>query len=435
MTRKNPKMRKSFMRSTVPLALAALLAPSAAHADRPVSRERVGFVAAVNRALERNTSVEIARQEIARAEALVREVRAASFPTLIGNGTYTRLDAERKIGANTFAGQDQLAANVTLTVPLVAPQRWLQWAHAKDSVDVARANSAEARRDIAIAVAKAYIAVVSQNRTVDVSERALQTAKAHYDFAHTRLTGGVGNRIDDVRAEQEVATDEAQLQLAYSGLSRTREALGVLIGTDGPVDVEDEVPFGAEAPNLATALDEAQTRRQDIQSLTTRVQATDRVVRDDWADYMPMLSGVFQPFYQKGQLTQPASGWQAQLILTVPFYEGGLRYGQAAERHAVAAEARTQLEGALREARADVRGAFAAVRRADLGLVAAQRAATLARSALELSTLAYRAGATTNLEVIDAERRARDAETAAVVAEDTARRARVDLLAASGRFP
>ena len=39
------------------------------------------------------------------------------------------------------------------------------------------------------------------------------------------------------------------------------------------------------------------------------------------------------------------------------------------------------------------------------------------------------------LEVIDAERRSRDAETAAVVAEDAARQARLDLLAASGRFP
>jgi outer membrane protein TolC len=39
------------------------------------------------------------------------------------------------------------------------------------------------------------------------------------------------------------------------------------------------------------------------------------------------------------------------------------------------------------------------------------------------------------LEVIDAERQARDAETLAAVAEDAARQARLDMLAASGRFP
>jgi hypothetical protein len=38
-------------------------------------------------------------------------------------------------------------------------------------------------------------------------------------------------------------------------------------------------------------------------------------------------------------------------------------------------------------------------------------------------------------EVIDAARQARDAETQAAVSEDAAREARLDLLAATGRFP
>jgi hypothetical protein len=37
--------------------------------------------------------------------------------------------------------------------------------------------------------------------------------------------------------------------------------------------------------------------------------------------------------------------------------------------------------------------------------------------------------------VIDAERTARDAETAVAVAEDGARQARLDMLAATGRLP
>jgi outer membrane protein TolC len=56
-------------------------------------------------------------------------------------------------------------------------------------------------------------------------------------------------------------------------------------------------------------------------------------------------------------------------------------------------------------------------------------------SALELANQAYRAGATSNLELIDAERRARDAATTAVIAEDAVRQANLDLLSAAGRFP
>lgn len=82
-----------------------------------------------------------------------------------------------------------------------------------------------------------------------------------------------------------------------------------------------------------------------------------------------------------------------------------------------------------------MRIAFEAVQRADDALAQAQDAASLAQEALELSQLAYRAGATSNIEVVDAERSSRIARTDAAIAEDTARQARLDLLAAAGRFP
>ena len=161
-----------------------------------------------------------------------------------------------------------------------------------------------------------------------------------------------------------------------------------------------------------------------------------RVLRDSYADYLPLLSAVLEPFYtEPATVTQPHTGWQAQLVLTLPLFDGGARYGLQRERSALYAESKAQLEGLLREARSEVRTAFEEVRRADEGLSSARQAAKLAREALEMTSLAYREGATNDLEVVDAERRARDADTAALVAEDAARQARIDLLAATGRFP
>ena len=57
------------------------------------------------------------------------------------------------------------------------------------------------------------------------------------------------------------------------------------------------------------------------------------------------------------------------------------------------------------------------------------------RKCCRITNVAFEAGATTNLEVIDAQRQARDADSAAAVAEDVVRRARLDLLTALGRFP
>jgi outer membrane protein TolC len=397
--------------------------------------ERVTLAQAIQRAEARNVSVVVATEEIRRAEALVKEARAISLPTVTGNAIYTRLDADRVFAGRTVAARDQFSANVNLTVPIVVPQRWTQWSHASVNVKTARAAAEDVRRQVAIGVARAYLAVIAQKRVIDAGERALSTAKAHYDYAHTRLTGGIGNKIDSVRAEQEVATDQAQVEAGYAGLARAREALGVLVGDQGPLDTEDDITLG-ESPAFDNAMRAATTTRRDIAVSRSRLEAAEQVKRDSYADYLPFLIGTVQPFYQNPPtLVQPLTGWQAQLLLTIPIYDGGLRYGLAAEREALSNEARSQYEALVRQARSDVRLAFESVKRAEAALAAATQAARLARSALELATMAYQAGATTNIEAIDAERRARDAETTAAIAEDNARQARVDLLAASGRFP
>jgi outer membrane protein len=151
---------------------------------------------------------------------------------------------------------------------------------------------------------------------------------------------------------------------------------------------------------------------------------------------MPTLSGQFQPFFQHpATLTQPETGWQAMLVLTIPLLEGGLRLGQMREREAIAAEARAQYDGLLRQTRSELRVAIETIRRTEEVMHSAQAAAELAHQGLDLATLAYGAGATTNIEVVDAERRARDADSAVVVAEDNVRQARLDLLVAAGQFP
>jgi outer membrane protein TolC len=52
-----------------------------------------------------------------------------------------------------------------------------------------------------------------------------------------------------------------------------------------------------------------------------------------------------------------------------------------------------------------------------------------------MTMLAYREGATNDLEVVDAQRQALDADLQVLVNEDNARQARIDVLSASGRFP
>jgi outer membrane protein TolC len=387
---------------------------------------------AVARALDRNPTVAIALAEIDRADALLRQARAPSLPTLIGTGSYTRLDSNRRVGALVTASENQVAANLLLNVPLVAPVAWAQAWHAADNRHIAEVSAIDVRRQLATVVARAYLTVMAQHRVITANENARHTAQAHYDYAHTRLLGGIGRSIDEVRAEQELRTNEVQVEGAYAALVHAKEALGVLVAADGAIDSVDDVAF-AQPQSLGAALTDARTQRSDVKALETRLGATERLAKDDWVYYAPILSAVGEPFYQHG--LQPQRGWQAQLILTLPLYDGGLRTGIARERDALVVESRASLESLLRQAQSDVRAAFDAMVHADKALVAARAAADLARRALELANVAYRGGATTNLEVIDAARASHAADTSAAQAEDLARQARLDLLAASGRFP
>jgi outer membrane protein TolC len=149
-----------------------------------------------------------------------------------------------------------------------------------------------------------------------------------------------------------------------------------------------------------------------------------------------LITAAFQPSYSSpATITQPETAWQAQLVLTLPLYDGGFRYGAQRERKALAAEQSIALEATVRQAASEVRAAFTTLQLADEALGSAREAARLAAEGLQLADLAYRAGAVNNLEVIDAERRARDADSVRTAAEDASRQARLDLFAATGHFP
>jgi len=402
--------------------------------------EKISLTEAVRRALARNPTAVVAMQEIRRADALLVEARAGSMPSLMANGLLTRLDGDRLLLASpgpppsykNISPKNQQSANLLLNVPLVAPRSWMQWSEASASLESTRATSEDTRRTLAVTTARAYLAIISLKRQVDINARSVANDRSHYDYTHTRFAGGVGNRVDEVRAAQQLASDQAQFSASFTALARAREALGVLLGEDRPVDTFDDVSL----PDGNTNFDDAAARRQDVQASKSRALFAEKIRKDSWADFMPVLNGQFQPFFQHpATLTVPETGWQAFLVLSFPLVEGGIRVGQKRERDALLAEARAQYDGLLRQTRSDIRVGVEEIRRADEAMRSSNAAAELAHQALDLANLAYHAGATTNIEVIDAERRARDADSAVVIAEDNVRQARLDLLVAAGQFP
>ena len=204
------------------------------------------------------------------------------------------------------------------------------------------------------------------------------------------------------------------------------------MAADGPMDAVEE-------PALETPAEVAESwllDRTDIRLFDARIDAAGRVVADWWKDWVPQVRASFEPQYiTPSGLFQPSGTWRAVVTAAIPIWDGGQRRAVRAIREADLLQTRVdRREGELR-ARSGVRAARVTIDAEARALERAREASTQAAEVLRITDIAFRAGSTTNIELVDAQRSSRDAETAVRQAEDRARFARLALLVALGRFP
>ena len=322
--------------------------------------EALSFDQAIARAIERNPTVQIAATSILRSEAILQQVRSVTMPRVGAAFSNTTLDSGRAFGDQTVQPINQSLFAATVAAPVLAAAQWAARAQAMDRVEIARLSVADVRRQVAVAAAAAYLAIVTQKRQVEVSERSLETARAQFDYNRRRREGGVGSRLNELRSSQVVATDEALAEVFRLNVRRAQEALGVVLGASAPVDAIGEPAF--EVP-LEGAEPEWMAARPDIQLFTAEQRASERVVEDSSKDWWPTATVSFDPQYlAPSGIFQPSRTWRLTLLATQPIYDGGERRGVRRQREADREAAARSLERAQIQARAEVRTARAAVR-------------------------------------------------------------------------
>jgi outer membrane protein TolC len=402
-------------------------------AQAPAPVVRVTFAEAIARAQEKNPTVAGAAAGILRAEGLIRQARAATLFQIAGNVTTTTLNTSVEFSGQTVLPQNSLTASLTASMPIVAAAAWARRAQADDAKTVAELTVADTRRQIASATADAFLTILVQRRLVESNITARDGAKAHFDLAAELERRGSGSRLNALRAEQQLSIDETLVEAGRLSLYRAQEALGVLIAADGPADAADEPDFpeppASESGSLALF-------RSDLKLFTAEQQAAERILRDSSKDWWPSIDAVFQPStVYPAQLFLPQNTWRFLTQTTIPLFDSGQRASAKLDRQASLEQSRATLAGATTQASSEVRAAREAVASVRRSLESARRAAEQARQVVGITNISYRAGAATNIEVIDAERSARDAGIGVAIAEDRLRRARLELLNALGRFP
>jgi outer membrane protein TolC len=416
------------------MVAAVVLAWSVADFGSAQTIEAITFDEAIRRAVTNNPSIQQAAAGILRAESLLQQTRAGALPSVNAALAANVIGPVPEFGGQNIVPRSQLNTSAGLAVPLLMPVAWAQRNQAADQVVVSQRTADDIRRQVAVATAEAYLAVIALRQVVELNERARDNARAHFDYAQQRYEGGLGSRLNALRAQQELSADEAVVEEARLAVRRAQEALGVLVAAGGPVDAASE-------PNFQTTVEsepdpQLLQARSDLRLVLSQESAATRVLRDSWREYLPSVTSLFAPqLLTPSGLFAPSRSWSVAFVASVPIWEAGERRGRQRERQAVLDVVRAERAGLERQATSEIRTAREAVRATERALTAARAGAEQAAEVLRITDVAFRAGATTNIEVIDAQRRARDAETGAAIVQHSVRRARLELLVATGQFP
>jgi outer membrane protein TolC len=432
-------------RATGMVAVICLIVAGRAAAQTPPARpapatqtvagpplEKVEFDEAIQRAIEKNLSIALSANQISQTEMRLVTARAKLYPDVTATYQNNTLNTQSGFNGLVTQPQNQSLFFVGASVPVLNLVSVEGLRVARDQIEVSRRSAADVRKDVAVSTALAYLGIINARRQVDVETRAMANAQAHLDYADLRLQGGAGSRLNQVRAAQEVAAEQARLEAATLIMRRAQEALGVLLAADTPIDAGADPMF--ETPSPADEAEWMQTRT-DVRLETANRAAADRILQNTWRAYVGTATAGFTPEYiAPSSIFQQSNSWRFGITFTQPLFDHTL-VGFRRSQQLLVDQASLSLSAVELEARSEVRIARYAVESLQRALDSARQAATDAADVLRITTAAFQVGANTNIEVIDAERSARDADTTASLAEDALRRAQLDLLVAMGRFP
>jgi multidrug efflux system outer membrane protein len=265
------------------------------------------------------------------------------------------------------------------------------------------------------AVAQNYFSLRSLVSESQLLARSVALRRNGLDLVRTLRAGGANSDLDVYQAETELATVESADLAVGRQIADLRHALAVLVGQLPERFELAPAPLDSEPPAIPAGLpSELLERRPDVAAAERTLASASAQIGVAKAGFFPSIgltafAGVNSD--QLNNLLQWSSReWAAGPLLSLPIFRGGsvlanYRQAQALYRQAVEAY-RGQVLGAFQ----DVEDGLSDLSYLSLQEQALGRAAEASRLAAGLSTLRYKAGLVSYLEVIDSERTELDSE-------------------------
>jgi outer membrane protein TolC len=407
----------------------------------------------------RSTDLRTAYDEVLRAEGQTRSALAATLPTLALTGTYTYQTGNYPVvnvltdapctgaGAGTACvstapNANSLSAQAVVTQPVIAFEAW-------HTIGTARANERtkglafeDMKRTIALGVANAIIGVVTAERVAELNRVGTRNALERLDIAERKRALGSATVLDIVRAQQDVESARATLVTGDESLRQARESLGLALGLPEQVGVTKDLKMNGLVQSAIDTCKVAPSveQRADVAAARANLLVAKRNVDDVYYQFLPTLGAQSTVGYSNigvtGDLASTATRtWNILGILSVPLWDGGLRYGSLRQTRALEDEALQSLESLRRQAIIQVEQARRDVGVAEQSRKVAAAARALAAETDRLTRVGYVEGQGTSLELVLAAAALREADITLALREFDLVKARVLAVLALANCP
>lgn len=306
---------------------------------------------------------------------------------------------------------------------------------ARAELEAAEAGELGSRFLVALETERDYYAVLGARELVEVARQRHERAEQQFALARARVLGGATVQSDSLQVLLELQRAETDLLNRGADLAVARLQLGRRVGVGGPVDA---APVDAEATTpleigLDAAVQHALAQGPAWRQARAAERASNAALSSARSAYLPTvaLSGAYtindNRFFPSAT-TRRSLG----VNMSWSLWNGGARE-LAIERAGSARDvARAVREDLERGARRDVTEGYVSHQVAIRTLEIATTAVAVADEVLRVQQARYQAGASTVLELLDAQTQLAQAESDLVQARYRVRLSRAGLEAMLG---
>jgi NodT family efflux transporter outer membrane factor (OMF) lipoprotein len=341
-----------------------------------------------------NLDVKTAAIRMSESRAQLGVARAALFPTLNGNASYTReLASENGVfgliptaaganGANGATGNSTGGIQGTGLKPFDLYQGGFDstwevdlWGGVRRSVESASATSdaaKETERSVLLSslaeVARDYMQLRGTQAQLSIARENVRTARQSLNLTQQRAAGGVTTDLDVANASAQLRTTLAQIPTLEQQEAQTINALSLLLGQP-PNALRAELVTAKSIPPVPPRVpvglpSELARRRPDIRQAEAQLHAATADIGVAEANFYPSLSltGSFglQSLQFKNAFNLNSKQYALGPGLTIPIFEGGQLRSTLQLRKAQQQEAAVNFQKTVLQAWHDVDNALTA---------------------------------------------------------------------------